>query len=102
MNEPYLYIGRNILFFKYIGCWKTFFAWHKEDLDLYATNYLHYGKSKFWYTISPDNGYILENYARQSFSEHFSKCSEYLRHKTVLINPYILKQKIPNLKITKY
>lgn len=27
----------------YFGAWKTMFAWHKEDLDLSAINYLHCG-----------------------------------------------------------
>lgn len=35
----------------YIGSWKALFCWHKEDLDLDAINYLHFGKSKFWYCI---------------------------------------------------
>lgn len=36
VNEPYIYIGS----------WKTFFAWHKEDMDLYSTNFLHTGREK--------------------------------------------------------
>lgn len=31
VTEPYCYIG----------CWKAFFSWHKEDLDLAAINYIH-------------------------------------------------------------
>lgn len=25
----------------YIGAWKAFFSWHKEDLDLAALNFIH-------------------------------------------------------------
>ena len=51
VNTPYCYIGS----------WKTLFCWHKEDLDLSAINFLHEGKSKFWYSIPQSQGYILEN-----------------------------------------
>jgi jumonji domain-containing protein 2 len=37
VNEPYIYVGS----------WKTFFAWHKEDLDLCSVNYVHVGKDKY-------------------------------------------------------
>jgi len=39
----------------YIGSWKSTFAWHKEDYDLAAINYLHYGKPKLWYSIPPSD-----------------------------------------------
>jgi jumonji domain-containing protein 2 len=91
VNNPYLYVGS----------WKTMFGWHKEDLDLYSINYLHYGKPKFWYCLPASEGKKIENFARTHFPEGFGKCKEFLRHKTIMIHPYILKQKIPDLKIHK-
>lgn len=85
----------------YIGSWKTLFCWHREDLDLSAINYLHEGKSKFWYSIPYNQSHILEKEAKSLFPEHFSKCGEHLRHKTTLINPYNLKKKYPELRISK-
>ncbi|CAD8109710.1 unnamed protein product [Paramecium primaurelia] len=91
VNEPYIYVGS----------WKTFFAWHKEDLDLCSVNYLHVGKDKFWYSIPEADSHLIEKYAKQIYGDHFNKCSEYLRHKTTVINPYLLKEKIPEIRISK-
>jgi jumonji domain-containing protein 2 len=91
VNNPYLYVGS----------WKTMFGWHKEDLDLYSINYLHHGKPKFWYCLPASEGKKIEDFARTHFPEGFNKCKEFLRHKTIMIHPYILKQKIPDLKIHK-
>ena len=49
VNNPYCYVGS----------WKALFCWHKEDLDLSAINYVHMGKTKFWYGVRSDMGPLL-------------------------------------------
>ena len=39
----------------YFGMWRSFFAWHKEDADLYSINFLHWGAPKIWYAVAPSN-----------------------------------------------
>jgi hypothetical protein len=77
------------------------FGWHKEDMDLYSINYNHYGKPKFWYCLPLSEGKKLEDFMKMYFGEGFNKCKEFPRHKTIMIHPYLLKQKIPDLKIFK-
>lgn len=91
VNTPYCYVGS----------WKALFCWHTEDLDLSAINYVHQGKSKFWYAVHRDDRHYLEEEARRLFPEQASNCNQFLRHKTTLINPYILKRKYPLMRISK-
>ncbi|EEB12131.1 jumonji domain containing protein, putative [Pediculus humanus corporis] len=86
----------------YFGMWKTTFAWHTEDMDLYSINYLHFGAPKTWYSIPPEHGRRLERLATGFFPSNARSCLAFLRHKTTLISPPILKQySIPYNKITQ-
>ena len=51
----------------YIGSWKSLYCWHKEDLDLSAINYLHFGQPKFWYCIQAEDGIFLEKFAKENY-----------------------------------
>ncbi|XP_059996273.1 lysine-specific demethylase 4A isoform X6 [Lagenorhynchus albirostris] len=82
VNTPYLYFGM----------WKTSFAWHTEDMDLYSINYLHFGEPKSWYSVPPEHGKRLERLAKGFFPGSAQSCEAFLRHKMTLISPLMLKK----------
>ncbi|CAL8256018.1 unnamed protein product [Merluccius merluccius] len=92
VNTPYLYFGM----------WKSTFAWHTEDMDLYSINYLHFGEPKSWYVVPPEQGKRLERLAKGFFPGSAQSCEAFLRHKMTLISPSILKKYgIPFEKVTQ-
>ncbi|XP_067314983.1 lysine-specific demethylase 4A isoform X2 [Pseudorasbora parva] len=92
VNTPYLYFGM----------WKSTFAWHTEDMDLYSINYLHFGEPKSWYVVPPEQGKRLERLAKGFFPGSAQSCEAFLRHKMTLISPSILrKYGIPFEKVTQ-
>nr|XP_057929566.1 lysine-specific demethylase 4A [Doryrhamphus excisus] len=92
VNTPYLYFGM----------WKSAFAWHTEDMDLYSINYLHFGEPKSWYAVPPEHGRRLERLAKGFFPGNAQSCEAFLRHKMTLISPSILKKYgIPFEKVTQ-
>uniref|UniRef100_A0A3B0RF76 [histone H3]-trimethyl-L-lysine(9) demethylase n=1 Tax=Psoroptes ovis TaxID=83912 RepID=A0A3B0RF76_PSOOV len=86
----------------YFGMWKSSFAWHTEDMDLYSINYLHFGAPKSWYCVPPEHGKKLEKLAIELFSPQYLECPAFLRHKMTIISPQILrKYSVPYSKITQ-
>ena len=81
VNSPYLYFGM----------WKATFPWHVEDMDLYAINFLHHGAPKFWYCVPPKHGHLLEKACRELFPDVARWCSNFMRHKTCLVEPRVLE-----------
>ena len=75
----------------YFGTWRSMFAWHKEDMDLFSINYLHSGLPKCWYAVPCASAGRFEAAAAGFFTEEAQGCREYLRHKTSMMSPSILK-----------
>lgn len=82
VSNPYVYVGQ----------WKSMFGWHKEDHDLYSINYVHNGAPKFWYSIDLKHNKKFEKFLNEKLPESYSRCPEFIRHKTTLVNPKILVQ----------
>ena len=75
----------------YLGMWKATFAWHLEDVDLYSINYIHFGAPKQWYSISQEDAPRFEAAMRSIWSSDAKNCNQFLRHKTYLVSPSLLK-----------
>lgn len=77
--------------YMYFGMWKSSFSWHTEDMDLYSMNYIHYGAPKTWLTIPLKYGRRFEDLSSSLFPSSHRVCANFLRHKTTLIGPDILR-----------
>lgn len=93
VNTPYLYFG----------AWKSTFAWHVEDMDLFSINFLHFGAPKQWYSVPQRQILEFEGFMRSSFPEESKKCGQFLRHKTFVASPQaLLKRGIMVNKVTQF
>lgn len=79
---PYVYLG--MLF--------TYFGLHIKDGDLNSINFLHRGAWKMWYSIPKTEKDKLEALVKKLAAELGISCTEYLRHKTLLITPTMLHE----------
>lgn len=77
----------------YFGMWASVFCAHMEDMNLLSINYLHAGAPKVWYAVpSGDYAQRLEHLCEAHYHHAKSECSEFMRHKRVLLSPAILKK----------
>ncbi|XP_036859545.2 lysine-specific demethylase 4D-like [Manis javanica] len=82
--------------------WKTTFAWHTEDMDLYNINYVHFGEPKTWYAVPPEHGWRLECLAKEFFPASAHSCGAFLQHKVALMSPTVLRDnRIPFSRVTQ-
>ena len=80
VTDPYLYYGM----------FGASFAWHCEDMDLYAVNYIHGGAPKTWYCIPLAAKARMESLMATLFPEDRAVCKEFLRHKACVVAPALL------------
>ncbi|KAJ1480741.1 JmjC domain, hydroxylase-domain-containing protein [Baffinella frigidus] len=76
------------------GMWRTFSAWHTEDYDLLALNYLHPfqgAAGKHWYAIPASQHARFERLCDGLFPGQRTSCPAFLRHRTFLVSPAILE-----------
>ena len=93
VTDPYLYVGM----------YRSIFAWHSEDMDLHSINYLHFGEPKSWYCVPMSHKQRFERVMRDIVPDLFRECSEFLRHKELVVSPQVLQQhQIPVIKMTQY
>lgn len=112
----------------YFGSYRTAFAWHTEDMDLYSLNYQHFGEpkvsmrtfdclihkiflrqtvytsySQIWYAIPSAAAGRFERLCAQLYQLFGTTCHSFLRHKICLTRPDILERhKIPYGCIAQY
>ena len=84
----------------YFGTWRSVFAYHTEDFDLYSVNYLHTGAPKTWYFIPPSAKERFEQLCMGFAPDLFKECKQFLRHKEIIVSPQLLKNhNIPYVKV---
>lgn len=78
--------------FGYYGSYLTYFGMHLENGNLNSFNYLHSGEPKHWYFVPSSENVKLEKLGNIFGKAVETTCKHFLRHKTLMIPPSILRQ----------
>lgn len=78
---------------------ETSFCFHTEDSDLCSINYQHEGKPKIWYGVPDSEREKLHLLIKEIVSKLNVECSQYVRHKRIMIPPSVLRQR--GIKFTR-
>lgn len=81
ITKPYVYVGGPM----------TSFGIHIEDGNLASINYLHEGATKVWIIVPGAEGKKLESIIHENT---FELCVQYIRHKTTIVSPSMLKENV--------
>ena len=54
-----------------------------------------------WYSLPKSENQKLDDFVKKHMPYGFITCNNYMRHKTIMISPYLLKSYIPDIKIHK-
>jgi len=74
----------------YIGTRNTFFCWHVEDNNLYATNYVVAGAPKIWYGVPLHAMDAMEQAWRNAFPALYTRHPDLQYWKTSIFSPALL------------
>ncbi|KAJ1518779.1 hypothetical protein ONE63_011610 [Megalurothrips usitatus] len=84
----------------YVGTKHSFFAVHIEDASLWSIDFLHFGHIKLWIVIPPDALLLLMFHLRRSgVSLGNTSCWNSLGHKTILLTPKWLRDRLIPYKV---
>lgn len=83
----------------YVGTWRSSFALHTEDCELYSINYQHFGEPKYWYCIPPCYADQIDGLVEEERKKY--DCTNYMRHKLHIFSLELLENhQIPYYKVS--
>ncbi|KAL7324720.1 hypothetical protein PS15p_209870 [Mucor circinelloides] len=78
----------------YVGMCFSALGWHSEDHYTYSINYMHWGETKTWYSVSGYEASRFQDTMREAVSELFEQQPDLLSQRATMLSPERLKEDI--------